>query len=237
MLYPLSYEGGKAPAHCTRAPDCGEYSCRGDCMFRDRTDAGRRLAGAMGSYAYLPGVMVLGIPRGGVVVAAEVARVLGAPLDIVVASKLGAPGNPEYAVGAIDADGTVTRNARVAVSEEYLRPVLEERKVEIARRLETYRGARPSLNVQNRTVLLVDDGIATGLTARAAVGYLRRHGAKRIVVAAPVMPPETAAALSEVADEIVALETPRSFSAVGQFYADFGQTGDAEVIGLLGEPR
>jgi len=207
-------------------------------MFQDRVDAGRRLAGAMGSYAYVPGVIVLGIPRGGVVVAAEVARVLGAPLDIVVASKLGAPGNPEYAVGAIDADGKVTRDARFPVSEEYLRSVLEERQAEITRRLEVYRGMRPPLNVQNRTVLLVDDGIATGLTVRAAIGYLRRHGAKRIVVAAPVMPPDTAAALGEVADEIVALETPRSFSAVGQFYEDFSQTGDAEVIGLLdGSPE
>lgn len=203
-------------------------------MFRDRRDAGRRLAGAMGSYAYLPGVIVLGIPRGGVVVAAEVARVLGVPLDIVVAGKLGAPGNPEYAVGAVDADGTVTRDARSAVSEEYLSPVIEERRAEIARRLEAYRGTRPPLNVQNGTVLLVDDGVATGLTVRAAIGYLRRHGARRIVVAAPVMPPETAAALGEVADEIVALEAPRSFSAVGQFYNDFSQTSDTEVVGLLG---
>ena len=204
-------------------------------MFRDRTDAGRLLADAIGSYAYLPDVIVLGIPRGGVVVAAEVARVLGAPLDIVVASKLGAPGNPEYAVGAIDADGRVTRDGRLAVSEEYLVTVLEKRRAEIARRVAAYRGTRPPLNVQNRTVLLVDDGVATGLTVRAAIGYLRRHGAKRIVVAAPVMPPETAAALGEVADEIVALETPRNFSAVGQFYDDFSQTSDAEVIALLGD--
>lgn len=206
-------------------------------MFEDRTDAGRRLAGAMGSYAHLPGVIVLGIPRGGVVVAAEVARILGVPLDIVVASKLGAPGNPEYAVGAIDADGEITLDSRVSVSEEYLRSAVAERGAEIARRLETYRGKRPPLNVRNRTVLLVDDGIATGLTVRAAIGYLRRHGAGRIVVAAPVMPPETAAMLGAVADEVVALETPRGFSAVGQFYVDFAQTSDAEVIGLLSGPQ
>ncbi len=206
-------------------------------MFRDRTDAGQRLAGAMGSYAYLPGVVVLGIPRGGVVVAAQVARVLGVPLDIVVASKLGAPGNPEFAVGAIDADGQVTLDTRLAVSDEYIRSVVHERRAEIARRLETYRGGRPPLNVRNRTVLLVDDGIATGLTVRAAIGYLRHHGASRIVVAAPVMPPAAAAALGEVADEIVALETPRDFSAVGQFYGDFAQTSDAEVIRLLDGAR
>jgi len=202
-------------------------------VFEDRADAGRRLAEAMRSYAYLPDALVLGVPRGGVVVAAEVARVLELPLDIVVASKLGAPGNPEYAVGAVDADGNVTLNARSPVNEEYLRSVVEERRAEVARRMRAYRGDRAPLLVNTRTAILVDDGIATGLTVRAAVGYLRNHGAKRIVVAAPIMPPETAAALSMVADEIVALETPRGFSAVGQFYRDFSQTSDAEVIALL----
>jgi len=203
-------------------------------MFKDRTEAGQRLAEALQSYASVPGAIVLGVPRGGVVVAAEVASALNLPLDIVVASKLGAPGNPEYAVGAVDADGEVTLNPRAPVSESYLSTIADDRRAEVARRMQAYRGDRPPLVVSDRTAILVDDGIATGLTVRAAVGYLRRHGAKRIVVAAPVMPPETASALSMIADEIVALETPAGFASVGQFYLEFGQTSDAEVIELLG---
>lgn len=206
-------------------------------MFQDRTEAGRLLATAIGAYADDPTAIILGVPRGGVVVAAEVARILGLPLDVVVASKIGAPGNPEFAVGAVDADGAVMLNARAPMSGEYIRAAVEERREEIDRRLRAYRGDRPALGVRDRTTIVVDDGIATGLTARAAVGYLRRHGAARIVVAAPVMPPETAEVLGTEADEVVALATPLHFSAVGQFYVDFTQTSDAEVIALLAGSR
>lgn len=205
-------------------------------MFRDRIEAGRHLAMAMREHERDSTAIVLGIPRGGVVVAAEVARTLGLPLDIVVASKIGAPGNPEYAVGAVDADGAIMLNERAPVSEAYLRQAADERRGEIGRRLRVYRGERPALDLIGCTAIVVDDGIATGLTMRATIRYLRRHGAARIVVAAPVMPPETAAVLGTEADEVVVLETPRRFSAVGEFYLDFTQTNDAEVIALLGRP-
>lgn len=206
-------------------------------MFLNRVDAGQRLAGALSAYDRNADAVVLGIPRGGVVVAAEVAKTLGLPLDIVVASKIGAPGNPEYAVGAVDADGEVLASSQTPVSDAYLQEAADDRRAEVVRRLQAYRGERAPIDVRGRTVLVVDDGIATGLTARAAVHYLRRHGAGRVVVAAPVMPPGVAAGLGAEADELIALATPWDFSAVGQFYAEFGQTKDAEVVALLEDAR
>ena len=195
------------------------------------------LAEALRAYRDDATAVVLGVPRGGVIVAAEVARAFGSPLDIVIASKLGAPGNPEYAVGAIDEDGTIIASQSVSVSAEYLETVAGERHAEIMRRVAVYRGGRPSADVTGRTAIVVDDGIATGLTVRAAVSFLKRHGAVRIVVCAPVMPPGTKAELEQIADDVVALETPQGFSAVGQFYADFTQTSDAEVIAALRDRR
>ncbi|MBN1192228.1 MAG: phosphoribosyltransferase [Coriobacteriia bacterium] len=205
-------------------------------MFENRREAGRRLAEALkGSLD--AGALVLGVPRGGVTVAAEVARELGLELDVVVVRKIGAPGNPEYAVAAVDEEGRVIGGGRGLVGEEYLQHAAEAGREEIARRLRTYRGGSPPATVAGRTVVLVDDGIATGMTLLAALESLRRRGAGRIVVATPVAAPEAAQRIAEEADEFTALEVPHGFSAVGQFYADFRQTGDDEVIASLHAAR
>lgn len=202
-------------------------------VFTDRHDAGRRLAAALERYRGVPDVVVLGVPRGGVVVAEEVARLLGQPLDVVVTRKIGAPGNPEYAVGAVDADGHVFEGILAGVPEGYLERAAAAEQAEIARRVAAYRAGRPALDVAGKTAILVDDGIATGLTLRAAVHYLKRQGAARVVVAAPVAAPDSAARLRGEADEVVVLDEPPGFSAVGQFYARFDQTSDDEVQALL----
>ncbi len=202
-------------------------------LFADRHDTGRRLAAALQRYRGAPDVVVLGVPRGGVVVAAEVARDLGLPLDVVVTRKIGAPGNPEYAVGAVDADGHVFAGIQLGLPEGYLERVASAEQAEIARRVSAYRAGRPALGLAGKTVLVVDDGIATGLTLRAAVRYLKRHGAMRVVIAAPVAAPDSAARLRHEADDVVTLAEPLGFSSVGQFYERFDQTSDAEVETLL----
>ena len=203
-------------------------------MFRDRTDAGGQLA------AELKGrvpedALVLGVPRGGVVVAAEVARELGLELDLVVVRKIGAPGNPEYAIAAVDEDGNVISGDSAYADEEYLRRAAEAGRAEIARRLRAYRGDRPAARIAGRVVVVVDDGIATGRTLLAAVASLRRRGAARIVVAAPVAAIAAARDIGRVADEVIVLDKPPDFYAVGQFYHYFDQTSDAEVIERLRE--
>ena len=202
-------------------------------MFADRHDAGRRLALALERYRDAPDAIVLGVPRGGVVVAAEVARALGLPLDVVVTRKIGAPGNPEYAVGAVDADGAVHAGLVAGLPEGYLARSAAHERDEIERRLLAYRADWEAPAITGATVIVVDDGIATGLTLSAAVAYLRRKGAKRIVIAAPVAAPDSATRLRGEADEVVTLAEPDGFNAVGQFYARFDQTSDAEVRGLL----
>lgn len=205
-------------------------------MFRNRVEAGERLALRLAEYEGRDAV-VLGIPRGGVVVAAKVAEKLGLPLDIVATAKVGAPGNPEYAAGAVAADGEVLANERGGFSAEQTRaiagPALEKVQREIAR----FREGRPALALSGRTVIVVDDGIATGLTARAAVEYVRRQGPLRIVLAVPVIAPEAFRALAPLVDALIVEETPSSFWAVGEFYQVFGQTEDAEVEALLREAR
>lgn len=202
-------------------------------VFADRRDAGRRLAAALERYRGAQDVLVLGVPRGGVVVAAEVARELGLPLDIVVTRKIGAPGNPEYAVAAVDEDGVVLAGSVDGLPEGYLERAARAEKAEIARRLRDYRGGREALTLGGMAAIVVDDGIATGLTLRAAIAYLRRRGAARVVIAAPVAAPDSAARLRGEADDVVTLVEPASFSAVGQFYERFDQTSDAEVQALL----
>lgn len=206
-------------------------------MFVDRLDAGRQLARALERFADAPDTVVLGVPRGGVVVAAEVARELGLPLDVVVAAKVGAPGNPEYAVGAVAPDGVVTPSPVAGYSAEELRVLAQPVHDLVRRRLEAFRGGSAEFDVARRTVLLVDDGVATGLTTRAAVEYLHRRGATRVVVAVPVAPPDSVQMLTTVADEVVVLESPLGFAAVGQFYRVFGQTEDAEVVRLIVDAR
>jgi putative phosphoribosyl transferase len=206
-------------------------------MWADRKDAGRLLGDELErrGYAGRSDVTVLGVPRGGVEVAREVGRVLSAPLDVVVVRKVGAPGNPEFAAGAVDVDGRVYPNTGASVSEAWLREAAVAEHAEAVRRLEAYRGDRPALSVTGRVAIVVDDGIATGLTAIAALSWLRGRGATRTVLAAPVMSPDAAARLQGYCDEVVALKTPAGFYAVGAHYADFPQLADAEVTRLLAQ--
>lgn len=207
--------------------------------FTDRADAGRRLGAALAHLAG-PGTVVLGLPRGGVPVAAEVAAALGAPLDVVVVRKLGVPGQREYAMGAVGEGGVrvvdeeTVRRSRV--TPDQLAAVEAAERAELDRRVAAYRGGRPALPVQGRVAILVDDGIATGATVRAACHVVRSQGAARIVVAAPVAPAAAVAALRALADEVVCVETPERFGAVGQWYADFAETTDADVVAALGNP-
>ena len=204
--------------------------------FRDRVDAGRRLAERM---RYLRGedAVVLGLPRGGVVVAAEVARVLDAPLDVIVVRKLGVPFQPELAMGAVGESGAVVVNERVVraahVSEVVFADVEGRERAEVERRARRFREGRPRLAMADRTALVVDDGIATGSTARAACRVARAQGAARVVLAVPVCARDVGHALCAEVDELVCLEMPRSFFAVGQFYTDFRATSDDAVRALL----
>jgi putative phosphoribosyl transferase len=205
--------------------------------FLDRRDAGRQLAEALLDYADTPGVLVLALPRGGVPVAYEAARRLHAPLDVFVVRKLGAPGHEELAMGAIASGGVTVVNPDVVEALRIPREAIEEaarrERTELERRNRAYREGRPAREIRGRTAILVDDGLATGSTMRAAVRALRQEGANRIVAAAPVAARETCGELRGEADEIVCLDTPEYFGAVGEWYYDFSQTTDAEVRELL----
>ena len=206
--------------------------------FFDRTEAGRELAGALSQYAWCPDVMVLGLPRGGVPVAAEVARVLGAPLDVIVVRKLGVPGREELAMGAIASGGVQVLNDLVisgfAIDPATVEQVIEMEARELMRRESLYRGDRPYPSLRDRCVILIDDGLATGSTMHAAVDAVREHQAKTIIVAAPVASPSASKSLSEVADQVVCLAMPTSFRCVGEWYECFDQTTDQEVREKLG---
>ena len=203
-------------------------------MFADRREAGLRLAQALERAGVADDAIVLGIPRGGVIVAAEVAHVLGLPLDIVVASKLGAPGDPEYAVGAVDADGEVSF-ARPGAPDALLIGEAAIRGAEVRRQLGAYRVGREPLHLDGRDVIVADDGIATGLTMQQAVAYLERHGARSVTVAAPVASPDAAVRLRAAGITVVSVYEPEDFTAVGSFYRDFNQTSDDEVVHALQE--
>ena len=205
--------------------------------FRDRGDAGRALAAALRQYANRNDVLVLALPRGGVPVAYEVARELGAPLDIFLVRKLGVPGHEEYAMGAIAEGGAIVLNREViqqlGIPQRAVDSVIQQERAELERRARLYRQGRPPPEVRDRVVILVDDGLATGSTMRAAAQALRMLRPARIVVAVPVAPVETCEALRDAADEVLCLRTPEPFHAVGLWYADFAQTLDAEVRELL----
>jgi predicted phosphoribosyltransferase len=206
-------------------------------VFQDRKDAGGQLAQRLGTYANDSLVIVLALPRGGVPVAYEVARALQAPLDLFLVRKLGVPGREELAMGAIASGGVRVLNEEVVehlnIPEELLDAVAAKESAELRRREQAYRGDRPVLEVRGRTVILVDDGLATGSTMRAAIAALRRQHPARIVVAVPVAAPLTAEDLAQEVDEFVCLSTPEPFQAVGLWYRDFSQTTDEEIISLL----
>ncbi len=210
-------------------------------LFRDRADAGRHLLSKLGAYQGRPDVLVLGLPRGGIPVGYEVARGLGAPLDVFVVRKLGVPGQEELAMGAIATGGVRIVN-RDVVDALHIPPHVVDRAAaeearELERRQQSYRGERPEPRVEGQTVILVDDGLATGSTMRAAVAALRQQGPARIVIAVPVAAPSTCQELRQEVDEIVCFATPEPFMAVGRFYDDFAQTTDEEVRELLAAAR
>jgi predicted phosphoribosyltransferase len=206
-------------------------------MYRDRSEAGRILATKLAAYADQSDVLVLALPRGGVPVAFEVAQGLHAPLDVFLVRKLGLPGHEELAMGAIASGGVRVLNEEVMrvlqVPDYVLETVAATEQQELERRERLYRGERPPLEVHGKTVILVDDGLATGASMRAAVAALRQMGPARIVVAVPVGSVETCHELGEEADEVVCTSTPEPFRAVGLWYEDFSQTSDEEVRELL----
>jgi putative phosphoribosyl transferase len=208
--------------------------------FADRSDAGRRLAERLTQYAGRDDVVVLGLPRGGVPVAFEVARSLGVPLDVFVVRKLGVPGHEELAMGAIASGGVRVLNADVLaatlVPPEAVEAVAARELERVESQERAYRGERPSIDVHGRVVILVDDGLATGATMRAAVAALRDRGAGRIVVAVPTAPIETCEALRREVDEILCALTPDPFMAVGLWYRDFAPVSDEQVRELLEPP-
>ncbi|QEA39559.1 phosphoribosyltransferase [Pistricoccus aurantiacus] len=206
--------------------------------FSDRREAGQALAKRLKDHANRDS-LVLGLPRGGVPVAAEVARALNASLDVMVVRKLGVPGHEEFAMGAI-ASGDVTvldepLIRRLGITEKRLQEVIDKERRELARRERSYRGERPYPQFQGRQVILVDDGIATGSTMRAAIQAVRRLGVESCILAVPVAPPDTLNALAADVDEVICVEAPEDFRAVGRWYLDFGQTSDEEVRQCLAE--
>jgi putative phosphoribosyl transferase len=207
-------------------------------VFADRSDAGRRLAAVLGSRR-TRGSVVVGMARGGVPVAHEVAEGLDAPLDVVVVRKLGHPDQPELGLGALGEEGVRVVNepllARLAVPAELVEQVAVRETAELERRVAAYRGDRPPVDVGGRVVVVVDDGLATGFTARAAVEVVRRRGAARVVVAVPIGSPEALSSLEGVADEVVCVETVGRFFGISEWYRDFTQVTDDEVARLLAD--
>lgn len=206
-------------------------------IFRNRRDAGRQLAARLARLEGRGDVLVLGIPRGGILVADEIAQALGAPLDVFITRKIGAPFNPELAIGAVASDGTVFLDRaliyELGISDKWLAHARASQMREIQRRLHVYRGAKPAPVIKDQTVVLTDDGIATGATVIAALRALGASEPSRLVLAIPVAPPQVVPALDAEADELVILHTPEPFRAVGYFYEDFEQVTDEEVVQIL----
>ncbi|MFC7177160.1 phosphoribosyltransferase [Halosegnis marinus] len=205
-------------------------------MFEDRTDAGRRLAAVLDDHD-VEADIVLAVPRGGLPVGRVVADALGVALDIVSARKLGAPGNPELAIGAVAADGTVWLNeslvAELGVTDAYVEERTRSEREVAAGKVERYRGDRPPLDLRGKRVVVVDDGVATGATTTACITQVRKAGAARVVLAVPVASPGAAERLAAEADEVVCVETPPHFGSVGQFYESFPQVSDDEARASL----
>ena len=206
-------------------------------IFKNRQDAGQKLAEKLSEFTNQKDTIILALPRGGVVTAFEIAKELNLPLDLVVPRKIGAPDNEEYAIGAITetGEGIFNQEAIVSlgVSQEYLNKKVAAEKKEAVRRLKTYRQDRTALNLKNKTVIIVDDGIATGLTMLAAIKSVKEKKAKKIIVAVPVSAKDSIEAIEKEVNEVICLQAPIFFGAVGAFYQDFGQTTDGEVIDLM----
>ncbi len=202
-------------------------------LFKDRRDAGKMLAKELSSYANKKETVVVGLARGGVIVADEVAKMLGLILAVLVVRKIGAPGNEEYALGALSETGELLLNEQMGVSSAYIQKIIEREKKVAQERSALYRGKKPQVDFKNKVIILVDDGIATGSTMEVAIRSMRKAKAKKIVLAVPVAAPDSLKRLSAQVDETVCLSSPSPFYAVGNFYREFGQTSDQEIIALL----
>lgn len=206
-------------------------------IFEDRKDAGKKLAKALQEFSEKEGVVVAGLVRGGVVVAAEIAKVLNLPLDLILVSKIGAPGNEELALGAIGEKGMGVFNddliTLLGVSKDYLRKEIELKKEELRVRKEAFFRGRSAPQLDGKEVILVDDGIATGASMRAAIRSARAQGASKLILAAPVAAPDSLSDLEKEVDRVVCLSSPSLFQAVGTFYQDFSQVDDEEILDIL----
>lgn len=206
-------------------------------MFTDRRDAGIQLARRLKKYRGQKDILVLALPRGGVVTGFEIAKSLGASMDVLIVRKIGSPMQPELAVGAVSETGTVVLNqsiiAMYGVSEDYLRKETLRQKEEISRRVKLYRKGKTISGLDGKTIILVDDGVATGATVKAAIMTLKKEKIVRLILALPVSPPDTVDELEKMVDEFICIETPEAFYAVGAHYADFTQVSDEEVVAML----
>lgn len=206
-------------------------------FFQDRKDAGKRLVALLEDYDRSSDTIIVGLPRGGVVVALEVAKALKLPLDVWVTRKIGAPFNPELAIGSVDSDGELLLDDNTAklyeISDRYVREEVINQAEEIKRRYKAYRGTEEAPAVEGKTVIVVDDGVATGFTMMAALKSIRRNGATTIICAIPVASPRIISKLGELADEVACISSPSYFGAVGEFYRDFTQVSDDEVVECL----
>lgn len=209
--------------------------------FYDRREAGQLLAKELEFLKGEENVIILGLPRGGVVVAYEVANALDAPLDVYITRKIGAPFNPELAIGAVASDGGIVLDdglvRHLGVPEDYIETEIERQREEIQRRIAKYRGDLPAPQLEGKTVVLVDDGVATGATTLATIQALKKQKPAQLILAVPVGPPDTIARLGREVDRVVCLATPEPFWAIGRFYVIFDQTPDEEVVALLDELR
>jgi putative phosphoribosyl transferase len=206
-------------------------------MFNDRSEGGAQLAVRLKEYKDRQGVIVLALPRGGVATGYEIARSLQVPLDIVIVRKIGFPGQPELGIGAVSETGTVVLNESIistyGVSKDYIEREISRQKEEISRRVKLYRKGKRLPSLEGKTVILVDDGVATGATMKVAITTLRKEKLKKLIVALPVAPPGVADEIERMVDKFICIETPFDFMAVGSYYHDFTQVSDEEVIDLL----
>ena len=206
-------------------------------QFKDRKEAGEKLALELENYKNNPDTIILGLPRGGVVIAYHIAQKLNLPMDIIVTRKIGAPDFPEFAIGAVDETGETYLDkesiSTYNISKEYIDTITKKEKDEAIRRLNLYRKNRPYLDLKNKTVIITDDGIATGATIKSAIKSAKSKGAKKIVVAVPILAKENISDIKNSVDELVYIDAPLNFFAIGQYYKSFDEVSDDEVIKLM----